>query len=220
MTDEPTPVGQAIPPSLLARLEKMGVRPAVEFIPTREKSQEDPEDRAERDRRRQSAYLARWTAQVPPMYATAAPEDLDVKIEWPSESLHLVLAGPVGTGKTHAAYAIGNRLAQTTWVTAVTVVDALAAHRPEGNAGLVKALRESRVLILDDLGASTVSDWAQETMTDLVDRRLREGLRTIVTTNSTEVELEAAWGGRFMDRLRFRRTVVVFRGESRRKAAF
>jgi hypothetical protein len=55
-------------------------------------------------------------------------------------------------------------------------------------------------------------------MTALLDLRVREGRRTVVTTNVPESELEAAWGGRFMDRFRFRRTVVVYRGESRRKA--
>jgi DNA replication protein DnaC len=172
---------------------------------------------------RRAVYRARWNVQVPPMFASAALADLDESQEfaWPTESLNLVLAGPVGTGKTHAAYAIGNALAdEGHWVQAVTVVDLLAALRPDGNPSLAKAVQECQDQILDDLGAGKASEWAVEQMTALLDLRVREGRRTVVTTNVPEADLEAAWGGRFMDRLRFRRTVHVFRGESRRKAAW
>lgn len=175
----------------------------------------------ERMAARRAVYQARWAAQVPPMYTAAALADLDRDqvFTWPTESLNLVLAGPVGTGKTHAAYAIGNALAaEGNWVQATTVVDLLAALRPDGDPGLAKAVQSCQVLILDDLGAGKATDWAVEQMTALLDLRVREGRRTVVTTNVPEGELEAAWGGRFMDRLRYRRTVAVFRGESRRKA--
>jgi DNA replication protein DnaC len=184
---------------------------------------ETPDEKADRLAARRAVYQARWAAQVPPMYAQASLIDLDQSQQhnWPIESLNLVLAGPVGTGKTHAAYARGNDLAdQGLWVQAVTVVDLLAALRPEGNPSLAKAVQECHVLILDDLGAGKASEWAVEQMTALLDLRVREGRRTVVTTNVPEADLEAAWGGRFMDRLRFRRTVHVFRGESRRKAAW
>lgn len=170
---------------------------------------------------RRAVYQARWAAQVPPMYATASLADLDPAqaFTWPTDALNLVLAGPVGTGKTHAAYAIGNDLsAEGTWCQAVTVVDLLAALRPDGDPSLARAVQSCQVLVLDDLGAGKASEWAIEQMTALLDLRVREGRRTVVTTNVPEPDLEAAWGGRFMDRLRYRRTVAVFRGESRRKA--
>lgn len=220
MTD-PQPVGATIPPQLRARLEAMGVKPASAFTGTGPPAPETPQEKAAREAARREVYQARWRAQVPPMYATATRSDLDQlqAVHWPSDSLNLVLAGPVGTGKTHAAYAIGNDLAAGGhWVQAATVVDLLAAHRPEGNPRLVQAARECQVLILDDLGAGKASEFAMETLTALLDLRIREGRRTVVTTNDTEAELEKAWGGRFLDRLRYRRTVAVFRGESRRKA--
>jgi len=188
---------------------------------TTQPDDETPDERAERLAARRAVYQARWAAQVPPMYAEAHLGDLDQAqaFTWPTESLNLVLAGSVGTGKTHAAYAIGNDLsAEGTWCQAVTVVDLLAALRPDGNPSLARAVQECQVLILDDLGAGKASEWAVEQMTALLDLRVREGRRTVVTTNVPEPDLEAAWGGRFMDRLRFRRTVHVFRGESRRKA--
>lgn len=217
MTD-PQPIGATIPASLRERLEAMGVKPASEVEFPRH---ETADEKAERLAARRAVYQARWEAQVPPMYADASWSDLDEaqRFDWPQESLNLVLAGPVGTGKTHAAYALGNAFsARGQWVQATTVVDLLTALRPDGDPSLAKAVRECQVLILDDLGAGKASEFAVEQMTALLDLRIREGRRTIVTTNVPEPDLEAAWGGRFMDRLRFRRTVHVLRGESRRKA--
>lgn len=215
---EPVLAGTAIPPRILERLERLGLDP--EDLPPTD-HRETPEDAQERLRARQAVYRARWEAQVPPMFSEAALSDLDESqaVTWHRESLNLVLAGPVGTGKTYAAYAMGNAMAaEGRWVCATTVVDLLTAMRPDGDPSLVRAAHECAILILDDLGAGKASDFAVEQMTALLDRRVREQRHTIVTTNVPEADLEAAWGGRFMDRLRYRRTVQVFSGPSRRKA--
>lgn len=220
-TEDPTPIGDAV-----ARLQERypQLKRAADLEPAAPAPTVESEDeKAERLAARRAVYQARWAAQVPPMYQDARLSDLDERqrIEWKAESLNLVLAGPVGTGKTHAAYALGNAFsAEGRWVQATTVVDLLAALRPDGDPSLGRAVRECGVLILDDLGASKASDFAVEQMTALLDLRVREGRYTIVTTNVPEGDLEAAWGGRFMDRLRYRRTVHVFTGESRRKAAW
>jgi DNA replication protein DnaC len=219
MTDEPQPLGlDTLPGPLRERLAKMPPEP---FRPDQARHAETAQEKADRLEARRQVYAARWAQQVPPMYQDATLADLDdaQAFNWPAESLNLVLAGPVGTGKTHAAYALGNALvADGAWVASSTVVDLLAALRPDGDLSLVRAAREAGVLILDDLGATKASEWAVEQMTALLDLRVREGRRTVFTTNVPEPDLETAWGGRFMDRLRFRRTVAVFRGESRRKA--
>lgn len=219
MTDDPQPLdADALPGPLRERLAKMPPEP---FHPDRARHGETPQEKADRLEARRQVYATRWAAQVPAMFQDADVRHLDAAqaFTWPDGSLNLVLAGPVGTGKTYAAYAIGNALvAGGGWVSATTVVDLLAALRPDGNPNHGRAAQECQVLILDDLGATKASEWAVEQMTALMDVRIREGRRTIVTTNVPEPDLEAAWGGRFMDRLRFRRTVVVFRGESRRKA--
>lgn len=220
--DEPQTIGAAIPEALKRRLEAMGVTPASALPPPTPQAETEDEAR-ERLEARLGVFRARWASQVPPMYAEASWANLDdaQRFTWPDDSLNLVLAGSVGTGKTYAAYALGNAAcAKGLWVQAVTVVDLLAALRPDGNLGLAKAARTCHLLILDDLAASKVSDWAQEQLTDLLDQRIREDRRTVVTTNATEQQLEAAWGGRFLDRLRYRRTVHVLTGASRRVGAW
>lgn len=219
--DGPQTIGASLPPALRARLEAMGVKPASE-LPSAEQAETQAE-RQERLETRRGVYRARWLAQVPPMYADATWDTLDEgqRFAWPDDSLNLVLAGSVGTGKTYAAYAIGHAAsARGLWVQAVTVVDYLAALRPEGDHRLADAAQRCDLLILDDLYARSATEWAIEQLTDLLDHRIREQRRTVVTTNATETQLEAVWEGRFLDRLRYRRTVHVFRGESRRVGAW
>lgn len=222
-TEDPQPISQHLA-DLAERVPaiKRLVEAGVVYVPgAPTDATETAAERADRLAARRAVYQARWAAQVPPMYAEASVMDLDEgqATSVPPGTLNIVLAGPVGTGKTHAAYAMGNALAERgEWVQATTVVDLLEALRPEGNAGLARAVRECQVLILDDLGAGKASEFAIEQMTALLDLRIREGRRTIVTTNVPEDTLEKVWGGRFMDRLRFRRVVHVFRGESRRRA--
>lgn len=219
MTDDPQPLTPDVLPGPLR--ERLKATPPAPFQPDQARHAETPQEKADRLEARRQVYAARWAQQVPPMYRDALLADLDAAqaFVWPADSLNLVLAGPVGTGKTHAAYALGNALvADGAWVQASTVADLLAAMRPDGDLRLVRACQEAGVLVLDDLGATKASEWSVEQLTALLDLRVREGRRTVVTTNVPEPDLEAVWGGRFMDRLRYRRTVAVLRGESRRKA--
>jgi DNA replication protein DnaC len=191
-----------------------------------EPDDESPEDAAERHARRLENLTARWRAGVPPMYAQASLADLDdsqhaVRIRsWlHSGSSHLVLAGAVGTGKTHAAYAVGHQaLSAGLWVEAYAVGDLMDALRPgSSDRDAERRARACRVLILDDLTAKA-SDWEAERLTLLLDARVRDELQTVVTTNITSAQISEAWGERFMDRLRYRLTALTLTGESRRKA--
>lgn len=211
---------------LQARLAERGVQPYEGDLPT----SETPEEYAERMKARHAGAVARWERQRPLMYADAQVAHLDAVDQssqtlaaWVKnpEALNLILAGPVGTGKTYAAYALGNLLIQgNRTVEAWTVPDLLEAMRPGGDETATRFARRADVLVLDDLGAAKPTEWAQEQMTALLDARLREQRRTIVTTNLTEPQVAEFWGGRFMDRLRHQSTAVVMRGESRRTPAW
>jgi len=232
----PTHISERMPEQLRARLAELADGAEAEPVePTGGSLEpETADERAQRLAKRTAWRTARWVEQRPLMYETATLEDFVgdthtndtdaqkvLRFVADAGPLNLALAGPVGTGKTHMAYAIGNRLIETglaaeAWV----VVDMLEKLRPGGEPGLGQRLRDTDLLILDDLGAGKASEWAVEQMTALIDARIRERRRTIITTNVPEPELEAAWGGRCMDRLRYRREVIVFRGESRRTAAW
>lgn len=210
---------------LMEKLKARGLDPANQ-PPLEQHRGESPEEAQERRQRRLDAYAARWREKVPVMYQEASVDDLDdlqhpvrVKGWLHSGGLHLVLAGPVGTGKTHAAYAVGNQaLAAGKWVEAWTVGDLMDALRPGSQDHTAEdRARKCHVLILDDL-TGKATDWEAERLTLLLDARVRDQRQTIVTTNITSGQITETWGGRFMDRLRYRLTPLTFQGESRRGA--
>jgi DNA replication protein DnaC len=229
-TTEPTKVGETQRlAAIRERLEKRG----VDMRPTPPSVVETPEEARQRDAHRMEVIRERWARKVPAMYASADVTELDgnqhavaVRSWLGSGALHLVLAGPVGTGKTHAAYAIGNQaLNHGTWTEAWSVGDLMEAMRPGADprthapADLAKLARTCQLLVLDDL-IGKASEWEAEQMTLLLDARVREQRRTIVTTNMTSTQITETWGGRFMDRLTYRLTALTFSGESRRGGAW
>lgn len=223
-TEEPTALGEALAP-LAAKLRAMGLDPdagPAEEVPLTETR----EEALARRQARVETMAARWRERVPEMYRDADVTDLDnlqhaLKVQgWlHSGSLHLVLAGPVGTGKTYAAYAVGNQaLAAGRVVEAWNVGDLMDALRPGSTEhGAEHHARTCQLLILDDL-TGKATDWEAERMTLLLDARLREQRKTIVTTNINRAQIETTWGARLMDRLTHRMTALTFSGESRRKA--
>lgn len=187
---------------------------------------ETEDEKAERLDTRREHYQARWDQQVPPMYRDADVGELDeaqggttVQYWLQSGGLHLVLAGPVGTGKTYAAYAVGHQaLRSGLWVEAWNVGDLMDAMRPgSSDRSAEQRARDCQLLILDDLVAKA-TDWEAERLTLLLDARTRAMRQTVVTTNITGDQVTETWGGRFMDRLRYRMTSLTFTGESRRSA--
>lgn len=224
---EPVTLGEGLGP-LKAKLRARGVD--LDNLPPAppEPHGESQEEARERIQRRLDAYAARWKALVPVMYQDANVESLDqdqhavrVRAWLRSGSLHLVLAGAVGTGKTYAAYAVGNQaLAAGMWVEAWTVPDLMDALRPGStDHGAEDRARRCQLLILDDLTAKA-TDWEAERLTMLLDARVREQRQTLVTTNITSGQITEVWGTRAMDRLRYRLTALTFTGESRRTAAW
>lgn len=209
-------------------LRRQGIDPdALTVAPPASRGETD-EDAAERRALQAANRSARWRTRLPAMYATAEVGDLDdeqgreaVAAWLGSGSSTLVLAGNIGAGKTHAAYAVA-RTAVTTglWVEAWTVADLMEACRPGGDPTAAEHARTCDLLVLDDLMASRASDWAVEQLTSLLDHRLRNRGRQIVTTNVRAEDLTEVWGKRAMDRLMYRQTVVKFTGTSRRVAAW
>lgn len=186
---------------------------------------ETGEEAQARHRAAQANLNARWGATVPAMYAEASMADLEGMdrrlLTWLTNdsSRTLILAGPVGTGKTHAAYAIGNAAVHRgIWTESWSTTDLLEAMRPGGDPHAAYRARHSDLLLLDDLGASKATDWAIDAMTSLVDHRTRENRRQIVTTNAPYDALVEVWGHRLMDRLAYRMTAVTITGDSRRHA--
>ncbi|MCX5336935.1 ATP-binding protein [Streptomyces sp. NBC_00140] len=135
----------------------------------------------------------------------------------------LLLLGPTGTGKTHQAYAAIRELAITGVVarwTVTTAPDMYAALRPRhgiDSEAEFRSYRSAAVLLVDDLGASKVTEFTEEVNFRLVDYRYKHHLPTLFTSNALPRELNDKLGARVTSRLREMCQNVPVLGQDRRR---
>lgn len=112
----------------------------------------------------------------------------------------LFIIGPCGTGKTHLAAAIANKLmADGIPVIFVTMIDLLAkikatfaADRVQttaNEADLMRLYKTVDLLILDDMGKELPTPWALAKMYEIINARYEDYKPIIVTSNYTADEL-------------------------------
>ncbi len=119
----------------------------------------------------------------------------------------LVLKGSYGCGKTHLAAAIANeRLAAGESVLFIVVPDLLdhlrATFAPTSRVTYderFETVRSTPFLILDDLGAQSVTAWATEKLFQLLNYRYNAQLPTVITTNRELEEIEPRIRSRLAD---------------------
>ena len=117
----------------------------------------------------------------------------------------LFIAGPTGTGKTHLAAAIANQLIHKgNPVICMTMIDLLARIRKTFNregvdeSTVLNLYKTVPLLIIDDIGKETPTEWAISTIYNIINGRYEEYMPTIVTTNydvNTLIERMTPKGG-------------------------
>ncbi|MCJ7511364.1 MAG: ATP-binding protein [Anaerolineales bacterium] len=119
----------------------------------------------------------------------------------------LVLTGTYGCGKTHLAAAIANyRASQGFAVMFVPVPDLLdhlrATFSPSSPVSYDRRfdeIRESPLLVLDDLGTQASTAWAQEKLYQILNHRYNKGLPSVITTAMRLDEIDARIRSRMLD---------------------
>ena len=186
------------------------------------------EEREERKRYADSEWMRRddsWRQMAPTRFADASPDDLDgpaldAFTEWRADATsNLLVFGPVGTGKSHFAYALARHAFMCgIRVKCSSVIDMLNALRPEGG-GHINHYAGSSLLVLDDLGTEKMTDWAAEQVNGIIDARWRDRLGTIVTSNLSPQQLKETLGERAWSRLQDGAIALTLTGSDRRRQA-
>lgn len=130
------------------------------------------------------------------------PAAFDAAVEYADEFDHnrgtgLIFTGNVGTGKTHLAAAIASHIIKNFYVTVDFVVftdtlsdirNAIAKGSNETEA-IENQMCSSSLLIIDDLGKEKQSQFTNELLYRVINKRYKENLPVIITTNYTLQEL-------------------------------
>lgn len=122
-----------------------------------------------------------------------------------SERNCLLLVGGYGTGKTHLAASISNKLMDD----GIPVLfDTFSGHlnklKLEFNGGRTVYLEQMKsidMLVLDDIGKEKISEWSQSIMFDVINYRYEHLLPIVITTNLKNDALKEYLGGAVWSRL-------------------
>jgi len=174
-----------------------------------------------------------WGLLVPSRLAWARVDDFEGEVAetlagWTkAEPVNLVIFGEAtGVGKSHAAVAavrpLWERGLDLMFIPEGEMFTALKRDfevRPgPGETFAADDLMDVDVLVIDDLGASRLTEWSIEQLYNLINRRWLEELRTVATTNLTPAQLEEALGSRSFSRLVGSEAVSLYiAGEDRRR---
>ncbi len=110
----------------------------------------------------------------------------------------LYIFGQVGSGKTHLACSIANQLIKEgVEVLFVVVPDYLEEIKYSWDQGsdyhekeILDRAREVAVLVMDDLGAHSYSDWTKSKVYTILNHRINSNLPTVITSNLEFHEIE------------------------------
>lgn len=152
---------------------------------------------------------------TPARYGSATADHPQVR-DWAERWLRdmhaapwLLLVGDVGTGKTHQAYGALRHIADSgcpvvNW-RSTTAADLYARLRPGTGADPETAfaeLADAPLLLLDDLGATRLTEFTEEMTYRLVDHHYNAGTAAIITSNLLPEQFLDRFGKRTNSRLR------------------
>lgn len=129
----------------------------------------------------------------------------------------LILAGPVGTGKTHLAVAVLNAAieqgVQPYFIPAPDMIRKLgASYQDDSTMEYLWMLQGSELLVLDDAGKEMTQEKNKEFMFQLLNNRYEGDRPTVITTNLSPNDLIGRYGDAVASRLREVADLVIVDG--------
>ncbi len=151
---------------------------------------------------------------------------LDFAENFRTTDKNLFFTGGCGLGKTYLSSAIANRLIangeDVLYLSANSlfpILEDLHFNREtsEGNRYLVSHAADCDLLILDDLGAEFVTPFTAAELFRIINGRLLNNKKTIISTNMSLDEMKARYSERICSRITGNFEIVGFFGEDIRK---
>ncbi|QDR80214.1 IstB-like ATP binding protein [Sporomusa termitida] len=138
----------------------------------------------------------------------------------------MVLKGPVGTMKTSMAVAVlvehlkaGHSGLFVPMVSMLDNIFTMKARNKEEWLAYEERIRNTGLLVLDDLGAEYHQEWVLSKVDAIISERYNRMQPIIITTNLSADELKGKYAERVYDRLKGTSKVINFSGKSLRESA-
>ena len=138
----------------------------------------------------------------------------------------LILKGPVGTMKTSLAVAVLQKCIQDggsgLFVPMASLLDNIFTLKERNKEEWLRyedRIRNTGILVLDDLGAEYHQDWVLSKVDAIISERYNRMKPIVATTNLSDGDLKGKYAERIIDRLRATAKVVNFTGKSLRETA-
>lgn len=139
----------------------------------------------------------------------------------------LLIIGPTGTGKTSLAVAALTGIAQRVrdknhrleWSSFARYITAHDLHNLARDFTSTEHFehRNIKLLVIDDVGANRLTDYAQSELAALIDHRYASLLTTFITSNLSVSDFTAYMGERTLSRLRECGEIIQLAGADRRQ---
>lgn len=158
-------------------------------------------------RERMSSVLA-YCRQYAERFSTTSPS--------------LLLRGPTGTGKTHAALAIARRAAEKGFGVVYGPVQVLLRKLEKEHFGREEGRSEEMMtacdlLVLDDLGTEFASPFTVSCLYNLINTRMLSALPVIISTNLNQSQMQDRYGDPITSRITGAFEPVIFVGRDIRQ---
>jgi DNA replication protein DnaC len=196
----------------LARTQKMPHQDFMLLVLSDEVSRRDSaavETRATRAKLERDSVLERWDETAKVTYDRTLLNEL-ASLRFLETRSHVAIVGPVGTGKTFVAHALGNIACRRGHTVVAVAVDAMLkalkhARLDNSHAAEMRKLIAPDLLILDDFGLDAMDATESRDISELLTERHRAG-SVIVTSNRSPDE----WLATFADPVRAQSTIDRF----------
>lgn len=138
----------------------------------------------------------------------------------------LLLIGRTGLGKTHLSLAVAGAVVERGYSVVYTSAQGLCDRAERNKFGrdvdgedgsFLRCAEEGDLLVLDDLGSEFVSQLSTAVLFNLINTRLLERRRTIISTNLSPDDMQTRYSERMVSRLLCGYTMLYFDGEDVRQ---